>query len=191
MSVTREPARESKPWGDETRKGSRANRGDGFRTSDTLGAQGAKSSSDHAAVAANENVLRNQSSAAFALLAAYYLVQPLSDAMALHVGVENTPLITVGNLILIAILSWECYRNPPKKIELEGMTTWVSISLFAAFYVLTTYADFFIAIAVVMFVLSTSWGEKRLHVAALISVTVPLLSCTCRSDSSLLCQKPR
>ena len=41
VSVTREPARESKPWGDETRKGSRANRGDGFRTSDTLGAQGA------------------------------------------------------------------------------------------------------------------------------------------------------
>ena len=83
-------------------------------------------------------------------------------------------VMMVINLILIAILSWDCYRNPPKKIELEGMTTWVSISLFAAFYVLTTYADFFIAIAVVMFALSRSWGEKRLRVAALISVTVPL-----------------
>ena len=39
---------------------------------------------------------------------------------------------------------------------------------------MTTYADFFIAIAVSMFILSTSWGEKRRYVAVLISVTVPL-----------------
>lgn len=37
------------------------------------------------------------------LLSCYYLIQPLSDAMALHVGVENTPWITVGNLTLIAL----------------------------------------------------------------------------------------
>ncbi|MGB1105835.1 MAG: tripartite tricarboxylate transporter TctB family protein [Alphaproteobacteria bacterium] len=82
--------------------------------------------------------------------------------------------LMVINLILIGILAWECFRSPPKPVEIEGATTWVSISLFAAFYFLTTYADFFIAIAVVMFILSTSWGERRLHVAALISVTVPL-----------------
>jgi ATP:ADP antiporter, AAA family len=40
---------------------------------------------------------------AFCILACYYLIQPLSDAMALHIGVENTPWITVGNLILIII----------------------------------------------------------------------------------------
>ena len=80
----------------------------------------------------------------------------------------------VINLVLVGILAWDCMRNPPKPIKLEGMTTWISISLFAAFYVLTTYADFFIAIAVVMFLLCTSWGEKRYHIAALVSVTVPL-----------------
>ena len=47
------------------------------------------------------------------------------------------------NLVLVEILAWDCMRNPPKPIKLEGMTTWISISLFAAFYILTTYADFF------------------------------------------------
>ena len=116
--------------------------------------------------------------AAFSVVIIYLALQlKLSPPMIVGHSMQprSFPIFLMAiNLILIAILSWECYRNPPKKIELEGMTTWVSISLFAAFYVLTTYADFFIAIAVVMFVLSTSWGEKRLHVAALISVTVPL-----------------
>ena len=82
--------------------------------------------------------------------------------------------LMVINLVLVGILAWDCMRNPPKPIKLEGMTTWFSISLFADFYVLTTYAYFFIAIAVVMFLLCTSWGEKRYHIAALVSVTVPL-----------------
>ena len=40
---------------------------------------------------------------AFCLLACYYLIQPLSDSMALHIGIENTPWITVGNLTMIVI----------------------------------------------------------------------------------------
>ena len=108
-----------------------------------------------------------------------YLALQLKLSPPMIVGHSMQPrsfpiFLMVINLILIGILAWECKRNPPKPIELEGITTWISISVFAAFYFLTTYADFFIAIAVSMFILSTSWGERRLHVAALISVTVPL-----------------
>jgi putative tricarboxylic transport membrane protein len=78
------------------------------------------------------------------------------------------------NLVLVALLAWDVMRNPPKPVKLEGITTWISIALFAAFYLLTTFTDFFIAIAAVMFVLCVSWGEKRYHIAALVSVTVPL-----------------
>ena len=108
-----------------------------------------------------------------------YLALQLKLSPPMIVGHSMQPrsfpiFLMVINLILIGILAWECKRNPPKPIELEGITTWISISVFAAFYFLTTYADFFMAIAVSMFILSTSWGEKRRHVAVLISVTVPL-----------------
>jgi len=108
-----------------------------------------------------------------------YLALQLKLSPPMIVGHSMQPrsfpiFLMVINLILIGIMAWECLRTPPKQVELEGITTWVSIATFAAFYILTTYADFFIAIAVVMFALSTSWGERRLHVAALISVTVPL-----------------
>ena len=116
--------------------------------------------------------------AAFSVVIIYLALQfKLSPPMIVGHSMQprSFPIfLMVINLILIGILAWECMRNPPKPVELEGITTWVSISVFAAFYFLTTYADFFIAIAVVMFILSTSWGERRLHVAALISVTVPL-----------------
>ena len=40
-----------------------------------------------------------------ALMTGYYLIQPLSDQLALHVGVEYTPLISVFRLILIAVIN--------------------------------------------------------------------------------------
>ena len=43
------------------------------------------------------------SAAGFFLMFSYYLIQPLSDQLALHVGVEWTPLITVFRLILIGV----------------------------------------------------------------------------------------
>jgi AAA family ATP:ADP antiporter len=43
-------------------------------------------------------------SAGFFLMSSYYLIQPLSDQLALHVGIELTPLIAVGRLVLIALV---------------------------------------------------------------------------------------
>lgn len=108
-----------------------------------------------------------------------YLALQLKLSPPMIVGHSMQPrsfpiFLMVINLILIGILSWQVMKNPPDPIKLEGVTTWVSISMFAAFYLLTTYADFFIAIAVVMFVLCYSWGERRIHVAGLVSVITPL-----------------
>ncbi|MDG2405043.1 MAG: tripartite tricarboxylate transporter TctB family protein [Paracoccaceae bacterium] len=82
--------------------------------------------------------------------------------------------LMVLNLILVGIVAWQNWKTPPKPVEIEGLTTWVSIGSFALFYILTTTTDFFIAISAVMFVLCYSWGERRIHVAVPLSLAVPL-----------------
>jgi len=44
-------------------------------------------------------------SAGATVLCAYYLIQPLSDTLALAMGVEYTPLVTVGNLFMIIFVN--------------------------------------------------------------------------------------
>ena len=44
-------------------------------------------------------------SAGFAMLTSYYYLQPLGDTLALSMGLEYTPLVTVGNMALIIILN--------------------------------------------------------------------------------------
>jgi len=116
--------------------------------------------------------------AAFSVVIIYLALQ-LKLSPPMIVGHSMQPrsfpiFLMVINLVLVAILAWDCMRNPPKPIKLEGMTTWVSISMFAAFYVLTTYADFLIPFGVVRLGGFSSWGGGRYLIAALISVTVPL-----------------
>ena len=47
------------------------------------------------------------------------------------------------------------------------------MALFGVFYVITTYVDILIAITVVMFAMCLLWGERRLHVAAMVAVGTP------------------
>ena len=61
-----------------------------------------------------------------------YLALQLKLSPPMIVGHSMQPrsfpiFLMVINLILIGILAWECKRNPPKPIELEGITTWISI----------------------------------------------------------------
>eukprot|EP00966_Prymnesium_polylepis_P328923 7384698-Prymnesium_polylepis.1 len=44
-------------------------------------------------------------SAGLCVLCSYYYLQPLSDALALKVGIELTPLITVANIVLITLVN--------------------------------------------------------------------------------------
>ena len=108
-----------------------------------------------------------------------YLALQLRTSPPLIVGASMQPrsfpiFLMVINLLLVGIMIWQNLTNPPEPVKMEGPTTWISIGLFALFYILTTYADFFIAIAAVLFLLSVSWGERRLHVAGLVALTVPL-----------------
>ena len=107
------------------------------------------------------------------------LALQLRTSPPLIVGASMQPrsfpiFLMVINLLLVGIMIWQNLKNPPEPVKMEGPTTWISIGLFALFYILTTYADFFIAIAAVVFLLSVSWGERRLLVAGLVALTVPL-----------------
>ena len=108
-----------------------------------------------------------------------YLALQFRMSPPLIVGASMQPrsfpiFLMVINLLLVGIMIWQNLKNPPEPVKMEGPTTWISIGLFALFYILTTYADFFIAIAAVVFLLSVSWGERRLLVAGLVALTVPL-----------------
>ena len=79
------------------------------------------------------------------------------------------------NLILTGILAYQTHRPPPKIPEPMNRVTWLSMALMVLFYGLTVSTDMFIAIAVVMFLLSLAWGERRLFIAAANAVLTPFL----------------
>ncbi|GIR15766.1 MAG: hypothetical protein CM15mP28_2360 [Pseudomonadota bacterium] len=51
--------------------------------------------------------------------------------------------LMVINLILIGLLTYQFYKNPPASIPLEPFHTWGTIILLIVFYGLTVAADFF------------------------------------------------
>ena len=55
-----------------------------------------------------------------ALMTGYYLIQPLSDQLALHVGVKWTPLISVFRLVLIAVIN-PIYSAAAKSMPVESI----------------------------------------------------------------------
>ena len=81
--------------------------------------------------------------------------------------------LMVINLILISVLFLQFFRNYPEKIKLEIFTTWFSMFLFLLFYFLTITTDMFIGIAVCMFLMGYTWGEKRLWVNLCNAVITP------------------
>lgn len=82
-------------------------------------------------------------------------------------------LLMAINLVLAVFLFLQYRRETPKPVKWEGLHTWGSVALFALFYVLTTYVDMMIAIAVVMFAMCYLWGERRILVAAAIALITP------------------
>ena len=79
------------------------------------------------------------------------------------------------NLILTAILARQFHRAPPAYPEPIKRTTWISMALMVVFYGLTVSADMFIGIAVVMFLMSLAWGERRILVALVNAIATPML----------------
>ena len=83
--------------------------------------------------------------------------------------------LMIINLILVGLMTYQFYQSPPDSIPLEPFQTWGSIILLVIFYGMTTGVDFFIAIAVVMFLMCILWGEKRILVALSASLVTPIL----------------
>ena len=83
--------------------------------------------------------------------------------------------LMIINLILVGLLTYQFYQSPPASIPLEPFQTWGTIILLIVFYGVTTWVDFFVAIAVVMFLLCILWGEKRIPVALGASFVTPIL----------------
>ena len=83
--------------------------------------------------------------------------------------------LMIINLILVGLMTFQFYLSPPDSIPLEPFQTWGSIILLVIFYGMTTGIDFFVAIAVVMFLMCILWGEKRILVALSASLVTPIL----------------
>ena len=83
--------------------------------------------------------------------------------------------LMIINLILVGLLTYQFYQSPPDSIPLEPFQTWGSIILLVIFYGMTTGVDFFVAIAVMMFLMCILWGEKRILVALSASLVTPIL----------------
>jgi AAA family ATP:ADP antiporter len=58
--------------------------------------------------------------ASMAMLGAYYYLQPLGDTLALSMGLEFTPLVTIGNMTLIVIIN-PIYAAVVRKLPTEAV----------------------------------------------------------------------
>ncbi len=109
-----------------------------------------------------------------------YLALQLDLSPPMIVGDSMQPrsfpiFLMVLNLILTGILALQFYKTPPQYPEPIRRATWMSISLMAVFYGLTISTDMFIGIAVVMFLMSLAWGERRLLVSLANALLTPFL----------------
>ena len=109
-----------------------------------------------------------------------YLALQLDLSPPMIVGDSMQPrafpiFLMVLNLLLTAILAYQIFKTPPKQREPINRVTWLSMVLMVLFYGLTVSTDMFIAIAVVMFLLSLAWGERRLIIAAANAILTPFL----------------
>ena len=109
-----------------------------------------------------------------------YLALQLDLSPPMIVGDSMQPrsfpiFLMVLNLILTGILALQFYKIPPQYPEPIRRATWMSIALMAVFYGLTVSTDMFIGIAVVMFLMSLAWGERRLLVSMANALLTPFL----------------
>ena len=109
-----------------------------------------------------------------------YLALQLDLSPPMIVGDSMQPrafpiFLMILNLFLTTVLAYQIYRTPPRQPEPMNRVTWISMILMVLFYGLTVSTDMFIAIAVVMFLLSLAWGERRMLMAAANALLTPFL----------------
>ncbi len=82
-------------------------------------------------------------------------------------------------LVLITLLATLVYylslKNPWKKNEKLDRPFFFTLLFFILFSLITIYLDFFLAIAVLSFLVSFFWGERRILYLALVSLIFPII----------------
>lgn len=109
-----------------------------------------------------------------------YLALQLDLSPPMIVGDSMQPrsfpiFLMILNLVLTVALAFQIYKTPPIQPEPINRVTWLSMSLMVIFYGLTVTTDMFIGIAVVMFLMSLAWGERRLIIALANAILTPFL----------------
>lgn len=109
-----------------------------------------------------------------------YLALQLDLSPPMIVGDSMQPrsfpiFLMILNLVLTVALAFQIYKTPPIQPEPINRVTWLSMSLMVIFYGLTITTDMFIGIAVVMFLMSLAWGERRLLIALANAILTPFL----------------
>jgi len=104
-----------------------------------------------------------------------YISTTLDEAIPIIVGHSMQPrvfpiflmaVIAVLNLGLIAQIT----SHPMPRRGWEPRQTWASAAMLPVFYVLASQVDLMLALIVTMFTLCIVWGERRIWVAALVSL---------------------
>ena len=115
--------------------------------------------------------------AVFAVVIIFLSLQ-LDESPPIIVGDSMQPrvfpiFLMILMLVLAGFLVIHNRGTPPAPVPLEPFATWGSIALMLVFYFVTRYADFFIAIAAVIFGLCLLWGERRWWVVLLTTLVTP------------------
>ena len=76
-------------------------------------------------------------------------------------------------VILNVVLIWQLISGARMPEARQPLETWVTVLLMGVFYLITTYADMFLGLAVVIFLMCIAWGERRYWLAALVAVLTP------------------
>ena len=117
--------------------------------------------------------------ASFSLAIIYFALQlELSPPMIVGESMQarSFPIfLMIINLVLVAILTLQFLMKNPKTVQLEGFVTWGTMLLLVIFYLLTITIDMFVAIPIVMFLLSYLWGEKRIYIAGANAIMTPVI----------------
>ncbi len=108
-----------------------------------------------------------------------YLALQLDTAPAIVIGdamqPRSFPIFLVGLIaVLNVVLVLQLMGGDRLPRASHAPQTWLSIVLMVVFYLITTYADMFLALMVVIFIMCIVWGERRYWLAALIAIVTPI-----------------
>ena len=108
-----------------------------------------------------------------------YLALQLDTAPPIVIGEamqpRSFPIFLMATIaVLNAVLIWQMINGSRMPRVSQPVPTWASVGLMIVFYVLTTYVDMFLALAVVMFIMCLAWGERRFWLAGLVSIVTPI-----------------